>query len=195
MPAKSKSPIRAPAVAETMAAGNYDGGQNIMNKSTALLLASLTLLLASCNRQISRDSRDSNYARVTEKDADMNAAIAKAKATFSQFQSALREGKPSCTDFGVKKPYPTPSGGHEHMWIEDVKEVEGGFEGVIANDANDTRVVKNGQKVRFSASEISDWKYVDGGFLVGGYTIRYFTDRMSPEEKRALEKDAGFKIK
>lgn len=49
--------------------------------------------------------------------------------------------------------------------------------------------------VRFTPTEISDWKYVDGDLLVGGYTIRYFFERMSPEEKAALEKEAGFRVR
>ena len=151
---------------------------------------------ASCDvKSIKRDARDSNYARVTDDDGAMNAAIAKAKATFPQFVSALRSQKATFRDFGVKKPYATPSGGYEHMWIDEIKEADGAFEGVIANDAYDTRLVKIGQRVGFSESEISDWKYVDGDALVGGFTIRYFVERMTPEEKRAIEKEAGFQIR
>lgn len=147
------------------------------------------------SRNIKRDERDPNYARVTDADSAMNAAIAKAKASFPDFVAALRNPKPAYRDFGVKKPYATPGGGEEHMWIEDIKQLDRGFEGTIANDANDTRLVKIGQRVSFSAAEISDWKYVDGDLLVGGFTIRYFVDRMTPEEKMALEKEAGFRIR
>lgn len=167
-----------------------------MNQIFFFSLALLVALLGGCDSQGNeRDSRDSHYVHVKSDDAEMNAAIAQAKATFPQFVSALREKKPSCRDFGVKKPYATPSGGQEHMWIDDVAEVDDAFEGTIVNEAYDTIEVRNGQRVRFSAAEISDWKYVDGNVLVGGFTIRYFVNRMSPEEKKALEKEIGCEIR
>lgn len=167
-----------------------------MNRIFFFSLALVIALLGGCDSQdVERDSRDENYVHVKGEDAEMNAAIAQAKATFPQFVSALREKKPSHRTFGVKKPYATPSGGQEHMWIEEVTEIDGGFVGVIANEAYDTREVHYGQRVRFAAGEISDWKYVDGNVLVGGYTIRYFVNRMSPEEKKALEKEIGCQIR
>jgi uncharacterized protein YegJ (DUF2314 family) len=167
-----------------------------MHQIRFIIVCFFTVIFSACDPgALKRDARDSNYVRVTDEDAAMNAAIAKAKSTFPEFVAALRSQNPSHRDFGVKKPYATPSGGHEHMWIEEIKEVNDAFEGVIANDANDTLLVKNGQRVRFSGTEISDWKYVDTDFLVGGYTIRYFVDRMTPEEKKALEEQAGFKVR
>lgn len=144
---------------------------------------------------VERDARDANYAVVQNEDAAMNAAMAKAKETFPDFVTALRSRNPAHRDFAVKKPYATPGGIDEHMWIDNIREVAGGFEGTIANEPNDTRLVKYGQEVRFTPAEISDWKYVDGDLLVGGFTIRYFFERMSPEEKEALEKEAGFRIR
>jgi uncharacterized protein YegJ (DUF2314 family) len=43
-------------------------------------------------------------------------------------------------------------------------------------------------------SEISDWKFIDGKRLVGGYTIRYFYERMSPKEREDFLKEAGFDL-
>ncbi|MFL5381755.1 MAG: DUF2314 domain-containing protein [Longimicrobiaceae bacterium] len=160
------------------------------------LLVVAAAVLAACDaKRVERDARDPNYTYVGDEDAAMNAAMARAKATFSDFVTALRSGNPAYRDFAVKKPYATPAGGGEHMWIENIREVAGGFEGTIANDANDTRLVKYGDTVRFTPAEITDWKYVDGDLLVGGYTIRYFVERMSPEEKAALEKEAGFRVR
>ena len=54
--------------------------------------------------------------------------------------------------------------------------------------------MKNGDSVSLNITEISDWKYQDGKKLVGGYTIRYFVDRMSPKEKAEFLKEAGFEL-
>jgi uncharacterized protein YegJ (DUF2314 family) len=80
------------------------------------------------------------------------------------------------------------------MWIEVVEEERGVLKGRIANDAEDTREVKIGQMVSVKISEISDWKYQDGNKLVGGYTIRYFIEKMSPKERQAFLKEAGFEL-
>ena len=167
-----------------------------MKSNSIILILLLMIDVAACSKdRLDRESLDSNYARVSQSDESMNAAIVKAKTTLPQFIEALHHAKPSYRDFAVKKPYATPNGSEEHMWIANLKESNGVFEGTINNDAYDTRLVKYGDTVRFPIDQISDWKYIDGESLVGGFTIRYFFDRMSPEEKKALEEEGGYKIR
>jgi len=142
----------------------------------------------------SRSKEGGNYTAVEADDAAMNAAMAKAKSTVDEFITAFHAQKSGTTDFDVKKPYKTPSGGQEHMWIEVQEEQGGVLVGIIANEAEETREVKNGQKVTLKTSEISDWKYLDGRKLVGGYTIRYFVEQMAAEERAAFLKAAGFEL-
>jgi uncharacterized protein YegJ (DUF2314 family) len=142
----------------------------------------------------SRHAKGDRTLDVSADDPAMNAAIAKAKATSADFVRALHERKPGTTEFFVKKPYPTPGGGSEHMWIEVSDEKDGVLTGTIANDAEETREVKNGQKVTLNLSEISDWKYQDGKKLIGGYTIRYFIDKMSPKERAEFLQQAGIEL-
>jgi Uncharacterized protein conserved in bacteria len=123
----------------------------------------------------------------------MNAAIEKAKATTDDFIRAFHAQKPTAKYFSVKKPYRTPSG-EEHMWIEVLEEEKGVLKGRVANEAEETREVKIGQMVSLKISEISDWKYEDGNKLIGGYTIRYFVEKMSPKEREAFLKEAGFDL-
>ena len=157
------------------------------------LLISLTtvavLALAGCSRSKEGD----NYTHVASEDAAMNAAIEKAKATVDDFVRAFHAQKPGAKGYFVKKPYRTPSG-EEHMWIEVLEEKKGVLNGRIANEAEETREVKIGQMVSLKISEISDWKYEDGNKLIGGYTIRYFVEKMSPEEREAFLKEAGFEL-
>jgi uncharacterized protein YegJ (DUF2314 family) len=124
----------------------------------------------------------------------MNAAIEKAQSTVGDFVKAFHEQKAGTKDYYVKKPYGTPGGGKEHMWIEVTKEENGVMQGTVANEAEETREVKMGQAVSLKVSEISDWKYQEGKKLIGGYTIRYFVDKMSPKEREAFLKEAGFEL-
>jgi uncharacterized protein YegJ (DUF2314 family) len=156
----------------------------------ALLAVVVVCALPACSRSKEGD----NLVNVRAEDAAMNAAIGKAKSTVSQFVAAFHAQKAGTKDYYVKKPYPTPSGGHEHMWIAVLEEKEGVIKGRVANEADETREVKNGQTVSFKVSEISDWKYQDGKKLVGGYTIRYFVEKMPPKERAAFLKEAGFEL-
>lgn len=154
-----------------------------------ILACAMALFLAT---GCSEPKEGKNYQDVEADDAAMNAAIAQAKATAGDFVRAFHEQKPGTRDYDVKKPYPTPSGGMEHMWISVEAETNGVIHGVVVNEAEETREVKMGQSVTLNISEISDWKYVDGKKLVGGYTIRYFYDRMSAKEKEEFIKESGF---
>ena len=161
-----------------------------MRALLVIILALGLIGLAGC----SRSNEGGNYVDVKEDDAAMNAAIAKAKATSAEFITAFHTQKPGTKDFFVKKPYPTPKGSQEHMWIEVHEEHDGVLKGVIANEAEETREVKMGDAVTMNISEISDWKYQDGKKLIGGYTIRYFIDRMSPKEREEFLKENGFEL-
>ena len=80
------------------------------------------------------------------------------------------------------------------MWIEDLREAGDHFEGTIANEAVETSAVKLGDTVTVKLDEITDWKYIDGDRLVGGYTIRYLYNRMTDAEKKAFLKEIDFII-
>lgn len=154
-------------------------------------------MLASCEKptpETPGEEDDANYTHVESTDPAMANAIATAKKSAEQFLQALRNPKPNYREFFVKKPCLIEGKRYEHMWIGNLKVAGDHLEGTIANDAYETKEVKFGQVVKFKLSEISDWKYLDGNRLVGGYTIRYFYDRMSKEKKKAFEEEAGFVI-
>jgi uncharacterized protein YegJ (DUF2314 family) len=100
------------------------------------------IFLAGCSPSKEGD----NYTHVESNDAAMNAAIEKAKSTVSDFVQAFHAQKPGTKDFFVKKPYKTPSGQMEHMWIEVQEELDGVLKGHIANEAEETREVKMGKR-------------------------------------------------
>jgi uncharacterized protein YegJ (DUF2314 family) len=162
-----------------------------MRALIAILTAFILVTFSGCSRQ---NKEAENYTHVDSDDAAMNAAIAKAKATSADFIRAFHEQKPGTTNFSVKKPYPVPGGGQEHMWIDVLSENNGVIEGQIDNDAEETKAVKLGQKVSVKIEEISDWFYMDGKKLIGGYTIRYFIDKMSPKERETYLKQTGWEL-
>jgi len=87
--------------------------RNIMRLLLSIFAAMLLVSITGC----SRSKEGNNYQHVSDDDAAMNAAIAKAKATSDDFVKAFHAQKLDMKDFFVKKPYPTPSGEAEHMWM------------------------------------------------------------------------------
>jgi|ERR1041385_123843 uncharacterized protein YegJ (DUF2314 family) len=162
----------------------------MMMRLIAIVSLWATILFVGCSK--SKDS--ANYVHVKDNDAAMAAAIDRARATAQDFVTAFRAQKPGTANFFLKKPYPTPSGSSEHMWIKVTGESDGVFQGIVSNDAEETRQVKIGQKVLVKTNDISDWKYEDGKKLIGGYTIRYFVEKMSKAEREAFLKEAGFEL-
>lgn len=162
-------------------------------KRVLLLLAAIAMIMGTgCSR--SAENETETFKHVQAEDQAMSAAIAKAKESSSDFLRAFHAQEPGMEGFYVKKPYATPSQNQEHIWIEVASENNGVISGVIANVAEETREVKLGDVVTLKVSDLSDWRYLKGNKLVGGYTIRYFVDKMSPQEKAAFLKEAGFEL-
>ena len=126
-------------------------------------------------------------------DPKMNAAIAKAKSSVKTFITALKSPKPGQFGFSVKFPF-KHNGKTEHMWIQPVTYEGGKFHGAIANEAQDVKNVKIGQKVSISEKEISDWMYIENRKLVGGETIRVMRNGLSAKEKEEFDKGVPFTI-
>lgn len=123
---------------------------------------------------------------VASDDAEMNAAIARARSSVSRFTAAFASEDPGLSFFSVKKPYAQRSGGKEHIWI-DVTEIVGDtIRGTIADDPVDIAGMRFGDAVELTADEITDWMYVNAAReVVGGYTIRVLVHRSTPEELAA----------
>jgi uncharacterized protein YegJ (DUF2314 family) len=181
----------------TTNAGAGNGFRN-MNSNRHGIVRVFLLVLAALSFVVfsgcSKNQEGGNYTSVSKDDRAMNDAIAKAKATSGEFIKAFHEQKGDASDFYVKKPYPTPTGGQEHMWIEVSSETNGLLTGRVANDAEDTREVKMGQQVNLKIEEISDWRYQVGKKLMGGYTIRYFVEKMSPKEREEFLKENNLEL-
>lgn len=131
---------------------------------------------------------------VTSEDPSMNSAIDKAKSTVDEFDQALKTNNIRYTDFAVKKRYKTSDGGGEHMWIAGIVLKDGYYKGFINNDAEKTTAVKYGDTVIVQKNEITDWMYLDGNVLKGGYTIRAIRNQLSKDERIEMDKSLGFKI-
>lgn len=171
-----------------------------MRKGFIILgLAFLLLNMVGCTSSLHTVKRgNDSVTSVSSEDQAMNAIIEQAQGSVNEFLKEYNNPNSTCTDFAVKYPFDTDPGSEsikEHIWLNNIENKDGKYYGVVNNDPFYIKNMKFGDKVQFDINKISDWKYVENGFLVGGKSIVYFYDRMSEKEKNEFEKEAGFKIK
>lgn len=129
--------------------------------------------------------QDDRVVQVSEEDEQMEAAVMAAKASFRQFIEAFAAPRPGQTMFLVKVVF-DEGDAREHIWLADLDLSTAGPSGVVANEPN-LPGLRFMQRVKFDPMYISDWMYVQDGVLVGGFTTRALRERMSPEERAALD--------
>src|SRR5262249_11554069 len=72
----------------------------------------------------------------------------------------------------------------EQMWIDEV-DFDGKFvTGVLLNSPNWLKTVKQGDSVRISLDQITDWMYVISGVVYGAYTVNLMRSRMGRAERK-----------
>lgn len=152
------------------------GALGLMLLGTMLLGTALVGCGSKTNDAVLRAGRDRVIA-VKGTDAEMNAAVAKAKANLGSFISALQRPTPTQRYFAVKVPF-RERGQTEHMWVTKLSydSKKQTFRGILSNAPNLVHNVKQGQIVSVKRSEVSDWVYADGknargeDKLFGAYT-------------------------
>lgn len=126
-------------------------------------------------------------------DVEMEAAICAAKASIGQFFEAYFNPSRTQTSFLVKAVFDDGES-MEHIWIADLDFSGERVRGVVANEPH-LPTLKFMQPVEFDPPQITDWMYVDDGYLVGGYTTQVIRNRMTPDERREHDASAPFKFR
>lgn len=126
-------------------------------------------------------------------DSQMNAAIETARATVDDFIAALEAPRPSRSDYSVKVRIADGELA-EHMWILPVRYENGKFHGTINNEPNQLTTVGLGDEVSVAKEEISDWMYVEGDKLVGGYTLRAVRASLPEGERADFDRSLPFRL-
>ena len=123
-------------------------------------------------------------------DAEMNAAVQKARAELAAFESALRAPKPTQTGFGVKVALPHAAG-VEHVWLGNPRMEADSVVGVVEDAPMYATQTTKGSLVRVDRAAISDWMYLENGKLRGGYTMRIAIDRLPAAQRDEQRRSFG----
>lgn len=126
-------------------------------------------------------------------DPEMNAAIAHARKTMPFFLEAFEWPKPNQTAFLLKVRF-EHRGAYEHVWLADLNLGVYPPRAVVANEPM-IPTLKFMSQVEFPAENVSDWMFVEDGYLVGGFTTRLIHSRMSPSERRKFEAALPYKMR
>ncbi|MFL5381352.1 MAG: DUF2314 domain-containing protein [Longimicrobiaceae bacterium] len=121
---------------------------------------------------------------VTAEDEQMNAAVARARATVGEFLPRLRHPSRGLSYMGVKVRLADTQKG-EHIWLYDLRLENGRIAGRLVDDAERFPDWKRGDEVRVEPGEISDWMTVENGRACGGFTSRVMVAQMNAEQRAA----------
>jgi len=155
----------------------------------------LLLGLTACPRSSSSGEQKDDVVYVKGNDPAMSSAIAKAQATLEAFKSALAAPPAKAESFSVKVGFAWGTkGDREHIWLSEPKLDGTSVSGKVNNEPVDATNLVLGQAVTAPLKDVSDWMYVEDGVLRGGYTLRVLLDKMSPEARKKMLDDMGFRL-
>lgn len=165
------------------------------SKGYAMLLeaakaASLAASAPGAPSIVDRAERD-EVAIVAECDPDMADAMREARATLRGFLKLAHAPRPKMEGFAVKVAIREDDDNAEYFWISPFEHKAGRFTGNINNTPRTIGNVRMGDAIAFTATDIVDWMYMDGGRMKGNYTARALLKNASQEEKDAFKKRFG----
>ncbi|MCL4109310.1 UNVERIFIED_CONTAM: hypothetical protein GTU68_019738 [Idotea baltica] len=131
-------------------------------------------------------------------DAEMDKAFKAARETFKYFWRELaweqRRIVPGLGLACVKVAFsdgPDAETEVEHMWVSEVDFDGKTITGVLINQPNWLKSVKQGDPVQVKPSEIGDWMYSINDRVYGAYTVNLMRAQMAPAERNAHDSAWG----
>ena len=127
-------------------------------------------------------------------DADMRAAMEKARATSAQFLAALQKLAPNQKQFMVRKVFPAKDAKQQILWITDLT-----FDGTLLHGRVDDNTAQPGSglakdgRVEFPPTDIVDWMFNEDGKAVGGFMLRALKKKMTEDEWAKIAAQITFK--
>jgi uncharacterized protein YegJ (DUF2314 family) len=126
-------------------------------------------------------------------DVEMEAAFQQARDTLDSFIQKIGTSHLDRTLVAVKVRFVLPDSSSQDMWVDQISYQEGSFRGTMGDDIPSLKLSID-DKVTIVRKDIVDWMIVEGGKLIGGYTIRLAFQRMSPEQKERFLETVHYSI-
>lgn len=160
-----------------------------------ITVAAILLALAFVSAPVSY-AVDDPVIDVPNDDAEMNAAMAKARKTLPEFWRQFDKPGEGINGFCLKVRISSGKNS-EHFWLRDIRREGKKYSGIIDNDPAIVKTVKIGDRYTFTDEQISDWSFMRNGKIVGNQTARVLVKRLPPDQaeiyKNMLEPEADAK--
>ncbi len=155
-------------------------------KPVALVALAAFAVLGAATAGITAEER-SPVINVPSGNAEMSAAIAKARATLATFWASYEAPKPSEKGHSLKVRFPNAHDDGEHIWIAEVKKLAvGRYSGRFANTPRYLPGKREGDVTEFKEADITDWMFIRNGKIVGGETIKLLLKSLPKPDADAL---------
>jgi uncharacterized protein YegJ (DUF2314 family) len=129
----------------------------------------------------------------SSEDERMEFAVDEARRTLRTFFEAYTSPKSNQTAFLLKAMFESGSN-TEHIWLADINASVMPLEGTIANET-DFPGLSFMQRVTFEPMQITDWMYIEDGYLVGGYTTRVIRAGLTQAERVEYDANAPYRFR
>ena len=165
--------------------------------SRTLLLLALSAFLFSGCKDKAKEQRKTDLRALMHgltEDADLRAAMEKARATSPQFLAALQKPAPNQKQFMVRKAFPAKDAKQQILWVVDLT-----FDGTLLHGRVDDNTSQPGSglakdgRVSFPPTEIVDWMFNEDGKAVGGHMLRALKAKMTEDEWAKIAAQITFK--
>lgn len=127
---------------------------------------------------------------VEEDDAVMNAAIARARATLPGFFEKATHPRIHQRQFSLKVRVLLGDGRSEYLWVRQFANKDDDFIGIVSNIPRMVPGLKEDGILVFAREDISDWMYLEGGRMIGNFTMCAMLTS-SPSERGVFEAKYG----
>jgi uncharacterized protein YegJ (DUF2314 family) len=127
---------------------------------------------------------------VAKKDADMAAAMDKARQSLDEFDLRSKELAPKGA-VPMLKTLVVDEGHRVFLWLTHAKKVKKSYRATVFELPPGISKVKVGDELEVKANAVADWMINDAGKLHGGFTLRVHRKRLEPEEQKEFDAHLG----
>jgi len=162
-----------------------------------LILVALSAFLFTGCKDKAKEQRKTDLRTLMHgltEDADIRAAMEKARATSGEFLAALAKPAANQRQFMVRKIFPAKDAKQQILWIKDLT-----FDGTLLHGHVDDNTAQPGSGiakdgiVSFPPVEICDWMFNEDGKAVGGFMLRALKGKMTEDEWAKIAAQITFK--
>ena len=157
------------------------------------LISLLTVFFFSCDKlpfpRKMNQQPASAVIQLNQADREIVKIAEDARNPLSVFFRRLARPASGERNFCIKYPFTADEGSGiraEHLWLTNIHFKDGLYYGILTGNPQYISGMKKGDTVSFSADFITDWMYIRGDKIIGGYSIKYLLENI-PEETRSEE--------